>query len=51
MTTASQVLNAALGLKPDERAQVAHRLLLSLEPDDGEHGADEAWGAEVRRRL
>jgi putative addiction module component (TIGR02574 family) len=51
MTTPSQVLDAALGLNPDQRADIAHQLLLSLEPDDIDEDADQAWAAEIRRRL
>jgi putative addiction module component (TIGR02574 family) len=51
MTTPSQVLDAALALRPDQRADIAHKLLLSLEPADFDEDADEAWAAEIRRRL
>ncbi|MCE9556364.1 MAG: addiction module protein [Planctomycetes bacterium] len=51
MVTASEVLNAALGLETRERAEVAHRLLLSLEPADLDEDVDQAWAEEVRRRL
>jgi putative addiction module component (TIGR02574 family) len=51
MTTPSQVLDAALALNPDQRADIAHKLLLSLEPTDFDKDADEAWAAEIRRRL
>jgi putative addiction module component (TIGR02574 family) len=51
MATAEQVLRSALDLSDDERAEVAHRLLLSLEPDGIEDGADEAWAQEIRQRL
>lgn len=51
MSSASEVLNVALALKPDERAELAHKLLLSLEPDDLDQDADQAWADEIRRRL
>jgi putative addiction module component (TIGR02574 family) len=51
MSATSEVLNAALTLKPDERAELAHKLLLSLEPADFDPNADQAWADEVRRRL
>jgi hypothetical protein len=50
MATAPEVLHAALCLGPAERAEIAHRLLLSLDPvvdDDAEQG----WADEIRRRL
>jgi putative addiction module component (TIGR02574 family) len=51
MATASEVLTAARSLSAQQRAEVAHALLLSLEPDDGDADADAAWAAEIRRRL
>ena len=56
MIASDEVLAAALDLPTDERARVAHKLLLSL--DDDEQGAEEdassvaaAWAAEISRRL
>ena len=53
MPTASQILNDALELPSAERAEVAHQLLLSLEPDDYEDAADvdRSWAIEIKRRL
>ncbi len=51
MATADEVLNAAMDLKSEERAEVAHKLLLSLEPEDFDEDADRAWADEVQRRL
>lgn len=51
MTLPSQVLDAAMALGPDQRADIAHKLLLSLEPADFDDDADQAWAAEIRRRL
>jgi len=51
MTTPSQILDAALALNSEQRAEVAHQLLLSLEPADFDADADQAWAAEIRRRL
>jgi hypothetical protein len=42
MTTPSQVLDAAMALNPDQRADIAHKLLLSLEPADFDEDADQA---------
>lgn len=36
-------------LSPPERAELAHFLLMSLEPEDAE--AAEAWEAEIARRA
>jgi hypothetical protein len=46
----SEVLNAALSLPCSDRAEIARRLLLSLEPEDFDEQADEAWVEEIRRR-
>ena len=50
MTTPSQVLDAAMALNPEQRADIAHQLLLSLELADLDEDADQAWAAEIRRR-
>jgi hypothetical protein len=34
-----------------KRAEVAHQLVFSLEPADFDEDANQAWAAEVRRRL
>ena len=51
MAIASQILDVALSLNPEERAELAHTLLLSLEPGDVDEDADQEWAAEIRRRL
>src|SRR5438132_214387 len=51
MPAALQVLDAAMALNRDQRAELAHKLLLSLEPDGIDEDADQAWAAEIRRRL
>jgi 5S rRNA maturation endonuclease (ribonuclease M5) len=51
MTTPSQVLDAALALRPEQRADISHKLLLSLEPADFDEDTDEVWATEIRRRL
>jgi len=51
MTTPSQIVDAAMALDASQRAEVAHQLLLSLEPDDFDADADSAWAGEIRRRL
>jgi putative addiction module component (TIGR02574 family) len=40
----------ALVLSPDERMALAYQLLLSVEPEQ-EPGAEEAWEAEIVRRI
>jgi len=42
------VAHDALVLSPDERMALAYRLLVSVEP---EPGANEAWDAEIGRRM
>ncbi len=50
MASTKDVLNEALGLPPEERARIAHELIASLDEKD-EPGAEDAWLAEVERRL
>lgn len=53
MTTATEILAAARVLTADERALIAHELLLSLGPetdDEDDVNADDALAAEIRRR-
>jgi putative addiction module component (TIGR02574 family) len=54
--TLQDVEQRAMQLSEDERAQLAHKLILSLEPyDPAEHGTpkeiEEAWRVECERRL
>jgi putative addiction module component (TIGR02574 family) len=54
MTAAVEQLKLQLsGLSEPERAELAHFLITSLEPDDGENPAivEAAWCAEVQRRF
>jgi hypothetical protein len=51
MSDAVEILNAAMGLNAEERAEVAHRLLLSLETETFDDDVDQAWAAEIQRRL
>ena len=50
MSTTSEVLNAAMTLNLEQRSEVAHHLLLSLEQDVCDADVDLAWAEEVRRR-
>lgn len=47
---AKKVLRVALELPERERAEIAARLLESLDDDDPE-GVDEAWAREIERRC
>lgn len=51
--TADRVLQDALGLSEQERAEIAARLIESLDAaHDGEAAAvEEAWAAEIERRC
>lgn len=54
MSTVESLLDQALQLSPDDRADLAHRLLKSLGPED-EVLSDEqwiaAWAPELERRV
>jgi putative addiction module component (TIGR02574 family) len=51
MSTVPDVFNAALSLAPQERSELAHQLLLSLDPANDEENVEQAWADEIRRRL
>ena len=51
MAAAESITRQALALAPDQRAVPAHRLLLSLEDDVKDEGAEAAWAAELGRRV
>jgi len=48
--TADDVLSNALSLTAEERGKVAASLIESLD-EQVDDGADQAWAAEIRRRL
>lgn len=50
MHDAKKVLTVALELPEHERAEIAARLLESLDGDESE-GVDEAWAREIERRC
>lgn len=50
MATKEDLLSDVLRLPPEERAEVAHKLLLSLEESE-DPGAEDAWSEEVERRA
>jgi putative addiction module component (TIGR02574 family) len=49
MADRARVLEDALTLPVEDRARVAHELLRSLEPEDGD--VTGAWTDEIRRRI
>jgi putative addiction module component (TIGR02574 family) len=48
--TARKLFEEAMRLDPEERAALAGLLLESLEPE-AEEGVEQAWVAEVERRM
>jgi putative addiction module component (TIGR02574 family) len=48
--TATELLKQALTLDERDRASVAGALIESLEPE-ADDGAEQAWDAEIRRRV
>src|ERR1700756_3054551 len=50
MSSVSDVLDAALALNTDERAEVVHSLLRSLEPAESDNDVEAAWAKEIQRR-
>ena len=51
MSTLNELYQKALGMEPAERAELAHRLILSLEPGERDPDWEEAWAREIERRL
>ena len=51
MSAAQEVLTQALQLPLDERANVAHQLLLSLESEPFEEGYEAPWEKEIIERV
>jgi putative addiction module component (TIGR02574 family) len=51
MSTLNEIYQKALGMGPAERAELAHRLILSLEPDERDPDWEEAWAREIEKRL
>jgi putative addiction module component (TIGR02574 family) len=49
MTNANEILEAAMSLPPEARAQIADQLLASLDPAQAE--VDAAWEPEIERRV
>jgi len=51
MATADDLLSDALRLPPEERARLAHELLLSLEAEGEDSDAEAEWAGELERRA
>jgi putative addiction module component (TIGR02574 family) len=51
MSLDSTLLERALELSSRERAELARRLLLSLESDPFDPDAEDQWGDEIESRL
>ena len=51
MTTPLDVLRAAKNLSPQERAEIAHELLLTLESEPFDENAEQNWAEVIRQRL
>lgn len=49
-TTTEKVCIEALSLPRQARAEIAHRLLVSLEDEDFSENVGEAWRTEIQRR-
>jgi len=48
--TTEQICIEALSLPRDARAEIAHRLLVSLENEDFSNNVSEAWRKEIAKR-
>jgi hypothetical protein len=49
MSTAD-ILHAALSLSPEQRGEIAHQLILSLDREPSDDDVDRAWASEINRR-
>ena len=49
-TITEKVCIEALSLPRDARAEIAHRLMVSLEDEDFSDDVSEAWRSEIQRR-
>ncbi len=46
-----EVVNKAYNLSPDERAELAHDLIVSLDEITEDNQLEMAWDAEIERRV
>jgi putative addiction module component (TIGR02574 family) len=51
MNASEEITELVLALPETERASLARRLLLSLEPDNFDEDSEAAWAAEIERRM
>jgi putative addiction module component (TIGR02574 family) len=51
MNTSNELIDRVLSLPEPERASLARKLLLSLEPSDYDSDSDAAWAVELEARL
>ncbi len=51
MATKDELLSDVLQLPPEQRAEVAHELLLSLEGEPEDTAAEAEWDQELERRA
>lgn len=51
MATKDELLSDVLQLPPEQRAELAHKLLLSLEAEPGDQDAEAEWDQELERRA
>jgi putative addiction module component (TIGR02574 family) len=49
--SSTELMNKAMELAADERAELARQLILSLDSPPPDSDADEAWNEEIERRL
>jgi hypothetical protein len=50
LSAVEEIRSRALQLPREDRATLAHDLLLSLEPDEFDRDAESAWAAEIAAR-
>lgn len=51
MATKDELLTSVLSLPPEERAEVAHKLLLSLDEEPTQEDSGSEWSQELERRA
>jgi putative addiction module component (TIGR02574 family) len=49
--SSAELMQKAMELSAEDRAELARQLIRSLEPETPDIDADEAWEAEIERRL
>ena len=51
MSLKVEMLSKALELPADDRAELARKLIISLDPPMPDNGVEEAWDSEIENRL